>query len=126
MAETEAEAFERAAQSDSAPDLRWRGPDGKETSLLSYGGRIVLLNLWATWCAPCIKEMPELSALHTMREHITVVGLAGIPDQGFFRRGDMRLYVTRCVGFYGYPMRVGIPPEIAVLTLRSQSSAVAL
>ena len=50
---------------------------------------------------------------------ITIVGLAGIPDQGVYRRGDMRLFVTRCVGFYGYPMRVGIPPEIAVLTLRS-------
>ena len=53
-------------------------------------------------------------------EHaITVVGLAGIPDQGVFRRGDMRLFVTRCVGFYGYPMRVGIPPEIALLILRA-------
>jgi hypothetical protein len=53
-------------------------------------------------------------------EHaITVIGLAGIPDQGVFRRGDLRLFVTRCVGFYGYPMRVGIPPEIALLTLRA-------
>lgn len=50
---------------------------------------------------------------------ITVVGLAGIPDQGIFERGGMRMYVTRCVGFYGYPMRIGIPPEIALLTLRS-------
>ena len=50
---------------------------------------------------------------------ITVVGLAGIPDQGVFRRGDMRLFVTRCVGFYGYPMRVGIPPEIAIVTVRA-------
>jgi predicted MPP superfamily phosphohydrolase len=50
---------------------------------------------------------------------LTVVGLAGIPDQGVFRRGDMRLFVTRCVGFYGYPMRIGIPPEIALLTIRS-------
>ena len=50
---------------------------------------------------------------------LTVVGLAGIPDQGVFQRADLRLFVTRCVGFYGYPMRVGIPPEIAVLTLRA-------
>ena len=50
---------------------------------------------------------------------ITLVGLAGIPDQGLFTRGDMRMYVTRCVGFYGYPMRIGIPPEIALLILRS-------
>lgn len=49
---------------------------------------------------------------------LTVVGLVGVPDQGIYLRGDMRLFVTRCVGFYGYPMRIGIPPEVAVLTLR--------
>ena len=50
---------------------------------------------------------------------VTLVGLAGFPDQGLFARGDMRLFVTRCVGFYGFPMRIGIPPEIALLILRS-------
>jgi predicted MPP superfamily phosphohydrolase len=54
---------------------------------------------------------------------ITIVGLAGIPDQGLFAHGDMRMYVTRCVGFYGYPMRIGIPPEIALLVLRSPQAA---
>lgn len=49
----------------------------------------------------------------------TVIGLVGLPDQGLFERDDMRMFVTRCVGFYGYPMRIGIPPEIAVLVLRS-------
>lgn len=53
---------------------------------------------------------------------LTVVGMVGIPDQGLFARGDMRLFVTRCVGFYGYPMRVGIPPEIALIVLRSPAS----
>lgn len=50
---------------------------------------------------------------------LTVVGLCGIPDQGVFHRKDMTLFITRCVGFYGYPMRLGIPPEIALLTLRA-------
>lgn len=50
---------------------------------------------------------------------LTVIGLVGIPDQGLFERGDMRLFVTRCVGFYGYPIRLGIPPEISLLVLRS-------
>ena len=49
----------------------------------------------------------------------SIVGLLGIPDQGIFRRKDMQMFVTRCVGFYGYPMRLGIPPEISILTLRS-------
>ncbi len=52
---------------------------------------------------------------------LTVVGLLGIPDQGVFERGDMKLYVTRCVGFYGYPIRLGVPPEIAVLNLRRKA-----
>lgn len=50
---------------------------------------------------------------------VTIVGLVGIPDQGVFKRDDMRMFVTRCVGFYGYPIRLGIPPEIALLTIRS-------
>jgi predicted MPP superfamily phosphohydrolase len=57
---------------------------------------------------------------------LTVVGLLGIPDQGVFRRPDMTLYVTRCVGFYGYPMRLGIPPEIALLTIRAPRSTTML
>jgi len=54
---------------------------------------------------------------------VSVIGLLGLPDQGLYARDDMRLFVTRCVGFYGYPMRVGIPPEIAVLELYSPAGA---
>jgi predicted MPP superfamily phosphohydrolase len=50
---------------------------------------------------------------------VTVIGLVGLPDQGLFTRRDLRLFVTRCVGFYGYPMRLGIPPEISLLVLRA-------
>ena len=61
---------------------------------------------------------------------LSVVGLLGIPDQGLYPRAGMQMFVTRCVGFYGYPMRLGIPPEIAILTLRSapktQQSAVSV
>lgn len=38
-------------------------PDGREVVLADYHGKIVLLNFWATWCAPCRKEMPALDAL---------------------------------------------------------------
>ena len=44
-------------------DLDFLGPDGKATKLSAFRGKTVLLNLWATWCAPCRKEMPALDKL---------------------------------------------------------------
>lgn len=45
-------------------------------SLSDYRGNWVVVNYWATWCAPCRKEMPELSELHEQRPDVTVLGLA--------------------------------------------------
>jgi thiol-disulfide isomerase/thioredoxin len=45
------------------PTASFTAPDGKHVTLADFKGKPVLLNLWATWCAPCIKEMPTLDAL---------------------------------------------------------------
>jgi len=49
---------------------------GGELSLSDLKGQWVVINYWATWCAPCRKEIPELSELHADRADITVLGLA--------------------------------------------------
>ena len=44
-------------------DLAFRDADGRERKLAEWKGRVVLLNLWATWCVPCRREMPALDKL---------------------------------------------------------------
>ena len=44
-------------------DIRFKDAAGGDLSLADFKGRVVLLNLWATWCAPCRREMPDIDAL---------------------------------------------------------------
>lgn len=46
-----------------APEIAFKGPGGADVRLSDFRGRLVLLNLWATWCAPCKAEMPALDRL---------------------------------------------------------------
>lgn len=45
------------------PQAIYKSPDGAQMRLSDYQGKVVLLNVWATWCAPCIAEMPSLDRL---------------------------------------------------------------
>ncbi|MBL8583081.1 MAG: TlpA family protein disulfide reductase, partial [Rhizobiaceae bacterium] len=58
-------AMTAAAPSQSLKTLSFAGPDGKPMTLADRQGKTLLVNLWATWCAPCRAEMPALDALET-------------------------------------------------------------
>lgn len=72
-------ANEDSAQAAAATDaIDFTLPTLEDTtmSLSDYRGQWVVVNYWATWCAPCRKEIPDLSSLHSERDDVTVLGLA--------------------------------------------------
>jgi thiol-disulfide isomerase/thioredoxin len=49
---------------------------GKKLTLSDYKGKWVLINFWATWCPPCLKEIPDLVSLYESRSDVMVIGIA--------------------------------------------------
>ena len=63
-------------------DVRFTAADGSPRSLADYAGKGVVLNMWATWCVPCVAEMPALAAFASVvaREGIVVLPISS--DRG--------------------------------------------
>ncbi|NEX93625.1 TlpA family protein disulfide reductase [Caulobacter sp. 17J65-9] len=55
--------LETHAQPKAVPAVSFDDRDGKPVSLADFKGRVTVVNVWATWCAPCVTEMPTLAAL---------------------------------------------------------------
>jgi thiol-disulfide isomerase/thioredoxin len=59
-----------------APPLSFAEQSGKTVTLAEFRGRPVLVNLWATWCVPCLKEMPSLARLQAQRTGLTILAIS--------------------------------------------------
>ena len=66
----------------AAPDFFLRTPEGQNHSLSQHKGRVVLLNFWATWCPPCVREMPAMERLYAEYKERGLDIVAVSLDQG--------------------------------------------
>ena len=113
---------------EMTPDVAFKlADDAGEATLADYRGKYVLLNFWATWCAPCRKEMPQLSELQTEFggddfEVLTIATGRNSPTgiKKFFeeiqvdnlpRHQDPRQKLAGQMGIFGLPITVLIDPE---------------
>ncbi len=58
------------------PTLQVTTLDGKSFDLAAHRGKWVIVNYWATWCVPCIKEMPDISRFVAAHKNVAAIGLA--------------------------------------------------
>lgn len=91
---------------DDAPKFVARNFDAKEVALADLRGTVVLLNVWATWCEPCIAELPELAKLHTELEPrgFAVIGLN-------VDVASKRLQVRKMVDDHDLPFPIWLDPK---------------
>jgi thiol-disulfide isomerase/thioredoxin len=86
--------FVKQAEPKPAPELSFTSADAKTHSLADWRGKVVLLNVWATWCAPCKLEMPSLDRLQARlgSDAFTVLALSvdrtGIDKPAEFFKGN--------------------------------------
>ena len=105
-----------------APDASFVTAHGKALTLQRFAGQVVVVNLWATWCAPCVREMPSLDALAGRAVETAVVAVSmdvqgphvaveflrrkGLNHLDAYHDPDGRL--MRALGVYGLPASVVI------------------
>lgn len=73
-----AKGVDRSHKGEAAPAVTFKNPDGGDFSLAKFKGGAVLVNLWASWCAPCIKELPTLQKLEESHNLDGALGVIAI------------------------------------------------
>ncbi len=92
------------------PPILLQDASGQTLNLKDFRGRFILLNLWTSWCAPCVSEMPSLDALQKKLggENFTVIALNEEHDGTIVAKNFYNRYGIQSLGIYSDPSGRGI------------------
>lgn len=84
------------AVGDSAPEFRVKTESGAVLTPKSFGGKVLILNFWASWCTPCVQEMPSLNQIQKMfaSQGLVVLGVNVDSKEELYRAMLQRFQIT--------------------------------
>ena len=91
--QAEGKRVDRSHKGEAAPTVKFNDPDGGEFDLGKFKGTPVLVNLWASWCAPCIKELPTLQRLEQAQAKDGKLGVIAV-SQDMAPQGSVEAFLA--------------------------------
>lgn len=88
-----AKGLDRSHKGEPAPVVKFKNPDGGDFDLAKFKGGPVLVNLWASWCAPCIKELPTLQELEQSHSEDGALGVIAV-SQDMAPQGSVEAFLA--------------------------------
>ena len=112
-ADAQSALMQALPEKKAAPAIGWKDAKGNDTSIADYKGKTVLLHFWATWCPPCVEELPQM--MHVDQSNVTLIPISldrqPIQAQIFYQKHDINLpffyaenqKILRAYGVKGLP-----------------------
>ena len=104
--------------------------DGNELASASFSGKVVVIDFWATWCAPCIKELPDLIDYHQRlegNEQVLLLSFNVTDDEKtlvrFLRRHEVKFPIYKADDLMGPHQLIGFPTKL-IIDARSEPAKI--
>ena len=115
----EARGVDRSHKGEPAPTVKFKNPDGGDFDLAKFKGSPVLVNLWGSWCAPCIKELPTLQQLEKAQAAEGKLGIIAV-SQDIAPQGSVEAFlgerdIGRFAAFHDADMKLSSALGIQIM-----------